>query len=942
MVALSWTNNEVTQYTVEIAGNPSLTKTLPPTATSTFFYGLTPQTTYTVTVTAVNNIGSVQTVLTVTTTDIIAPSLVDTTNAVWFNGSYLTPVLVKSKVAYYQITDLTGVTDTNGIVQSTLPCTGVLVGTGGGDVVGGSEDGGNSGRMNAVNLSANTPYTLYLPAVGRESNNSTLTGTSTITTTGNIANGSAPGYPGATNTFGLGVGGAGRTGGYGFGAGGGGGSSRGSAGGGGGGGFDPNAYYNISGLTVPSGQNGGEINSYKPQGKGAPSVLFLQVTLVPDKPVVTAVPYSNMVALSWANNDVVTQYTVEIADNPSLTQSLPPTATSTGIYGLTPQTPYTVTVTAVNNSGSAQTVLTVTTTAPIAPSLVDTTNAVSFNGSYLTPVLVKYNVAYYQITDLTALTTITGIVQSNLPCTGVLVGTGGGDTIGGSRDGGNSGGMCAVNLSAYTPYTLYLPSLGRDVNGNISSLTGTSTITTNSTNIALGGTPGSPGATNTFGLGVGGASRYAGYGFGAGGGGGSRAGSSGGGGGGGFDPNAYYDISGFTVPSGQNGGESTNHAPQGLGGPSVLFLQVTILSIPTTTSTSTTTEAPTTTTTSTTTTTEAPTTTTTTEAPPVTTTEAPTTTTTTEAPTVTTTTTEAPTTTTSTTTTTTTALIVDTTNAVSFNGSYLTPVLVKSNVAYYQITDLTGSTTINGIVQSNLPCTGVLVGTGGGDTGGGSLYGANSGGMCAVNLSALAPYTLNLPSVGRGINGRHSTLTGTSTITTNSTNIALGGAPGYTGATNTFGLGVGGASRYAGYGFGAGGGGGSRTGSSSGGGGGGGFDPNAYYDISGFTVPSGQNGGESTNYYPQGLGGPSVLFLQVTFVSIPTPTTTTTTRAPSIPVDNTFNGNLVDYTTYSLSENIIRTTEFTLAPGNTGIGIIWIGNGFTVTVNKARWFGLFP
>jgi hypothetical protein len=66
------------------------------------------------------------------------------------------------------------------------------------------------------------------------------------------------------------------------------------------------------------------------------------------------------------------------------------------------------------------------------------------------------------------------------------------------------------------------------------------------------------------------------------------------------------------------------------------------------------------------------------------------------------------------------------------------------------------------------------------------------------------------------------------------------------------------------------------------------------------------------------------------------------TLATGVRVNNTFDGILVDNTTYTLMENITRTTEFTLAADNSGNGILWDGNGFTITANKAGWLGLFP
>jgi hypothetical protein len=59
-------------------------------------------------------------------------------------------------------------------------------------------------------------------------------------------------------------------------------------------------------------------------------------------------------------------------------------------------------------------------------------------------------------------------------------------------------------------------------------------------------------------------------------------------------------------------------------------------------------------------------------------------------------------------------------------------------------------------------------------------------------------------------------------------------------------------------------------------------------------------------------------------------------------VDNSFNGVLSDNTTYVMTTNITRSTEFTLAPGSSGTGIIWDGNVFTITVTKPNWLGLFP
>jgi hypothetical protein len=59
-------------------------------------------------------------------------------------------------------------------------------------------------------------------------------------------------------------------------------------------------------------------------------------------------------------------------------------------------------------------------------------------------------------------------------------------------------------------------------------------------------------------------------------------------------------------------------------------------------------------------------------------------------------------------------------------------------------------------------------------------------------------------------------------------------------------------------------------------------------------------------------------------------------------VDNTFNGELLDNTTYVMTTNMTRSTEFTLASGNTGAGIHWNGNLFKVTVTKQDWTGLFP
>jgi hypothetical protein len=217
----------------------------------------------------------------------------DPNNIVSFDGSYFPPVLVTGTVAYYQITDLSGDTQINGLVRCSLPCTGVLVGSGSGDAPGGSTYGAPSAGMCVVDLSANTSYTLFLPAVGSESAAaSTLAGISEITTTSNIANGGGPGESGATNTFGKGTGGAGgqsgpASGGYGFGAGGGGGSTDSNdPTGGGGGGFDPNAYYGITGLDVPSAKNGTTAASYAPQGLGAPSVLFLQVDLTATAPLI--------------------------------------------------------------------------------------------------------------------------------------------------------------------------------------------------------------------------------------------------------------------------------------------------------------------------------------------------------------------------------------------------------------------------------------------------------------------------------------------------------------------------------------------------------------------------------------------------------------------------------------------------------------------------------
>jgi len=65
--------------------------------------------------------------------------------------------------------------------------------------------------------------------------------------------------------------------------------------------------------------------------------------------------------------------------------------------------------------------------------------------------------------------------------------------------------------------------------------------------------------------------------------------------------------------------------------------------------------------------------------------------------------------------------------------------------------------------------------------------------------------------------------------------------------------------------------------------------------------------------------------------------------SPDVRVNNTFSGELVDNTTYVMTTNITRTTEFSLAFGNTGTGIIWNGNGFKIFATPSTsWNGLFP
>jgi hypothetical protein len=73
------------------------------------------------------------------------------------------------------------------------------------------------------------------------------------------------------------------------------------------------------------------------------------------------------------------------------------------------------------------------------------------------------------------------------------------------------------------------------------------------------------------------------------------------------------------------------------------------------------------------------------------------------------------------------------------------------------------------------------------------------------------------------------------------------------------------------------------------------------------------------------------------------PTTQATTTRPTVNVTASFDGVLRDNTNYVMSQSIINlTTEFSLAAGNNGTGITWDGNGFTITVTKAGWLGLFP
>ena len=64
----------------------------------------------------------------------------------------------------------------------------------------------------------------------------------------------------------------------------------------------------------------------------------------------------------------------------------------------------------------------------------------------------------------------------------------------------------------------------------------------------------------------------------------------------------------------------------------------------------------------------------------------------------------------------------------------------------------------------------------------------------------------------------------------------------------------------------------------------------------------------------------------------------------AVPVYQSFDGILSDNTTYKLMENITLSNGFTLAPNNTGIGIVWDRNGFTVTttITLTPWLGLFP
>jgi len=66
---------------------------------------------------------------------------------------------------------------------------------------------------------------------------------------------------------------------------------------------------------------------------------------------------------------------------------------------------------------------------------------------------------------------------------------------------------------------------------------------------------------------------------------------------------------------------------------------------------------------------------------------------------------------------------------------------------------------------------------------------------------------------------------------------------------------------------------------------------------------------------------------------------------PTVNVDGTFNGVLVDNTTYVMTTNITRTAEFTLDTGSSGTGIIWDGNGRKISATpgpSTPWLGLFP
>ena len=140
--------------------------------------------------------------------------------------------------------------------------------------------------------------------------------------------------------------------------------------------------------------------------------------------------------------------------------------------------------------------------------------------------------------------------------------------------------------------------------------------------------------------------------------------------------------------------------------------------------------------------------------------------------------------------------------------------------------------------------------------------------MIPITLTANSSYTLDLSTYSAISDG-------TTTIATDSANVALGGFNSGNGQNNPFGKGEGGSGSggeyvaFSGSGYGAGGGGGpgGSTNVKIPSGGGGGFNPNAYYGLATDTIPGVPVNdmaytGEGANVV--GEGKPAVLFLELT------------------------------------------------------------------------------